>query len=181
MKTLNAKGGFAYNFAFTGIPGVVLIVLGIVCLLQNGSMGELILAVTVTIMLNLLTVFSGINAYRQNSITYGNGKIIIKHVGREYVDGVAVGGWKIKEDEFLLEELESYGMSWDILGHSVEDCPGNRVSVASEAFFKLKDGRTIGYALICYTRWQANELFRYIQEETGLEFQSSKTAKKKKR
>lgn len=176
MKTLKAKGTLVTDFAIT-VPIGVLLFIGAVDL-SEGNID--VFGVIIVILLNLFAVYDGISTYCKNSITYGNGKIIVKHVGKEYVDGVAVGGWKIKEDEFLLEELESYGMSWDILGHSVEEHPGTMVNAASEAFFRLKDGRTIGYVSIDYARWQANELFRYIQEETGLEFQKAKPAWKRK-
>ena len=168
MKTLKAKGTLVTDFAIT-VPIGVLLLICIVDFTERNI--DDVFGVVIVILLNLFAAYDGISIYCKNSITYGNGKIIVRHVGKEYVDGVAVGGWKIKEDEFLLEELEAYGMSWDILGHSVEEHPGTMVNAASEAFFRLKDGRTIGYVSIDYTRWQANELFRYIQEETGLEVQ----------
>ncbi|MCM1264362.1 MAG: hypothetical protein NC313_16750 [Butyrivibrio sp.] len=116
MKTLNAKGGFAYNFAFTGLIGAVMIALGIFCLFDDYIDGFRIMVIA-AIMFNLLTVFSGINAYRQNSVTYGNGKIIIKHVGREYVDDVAVGAGRLKRTNSCLKNWNHtacHGISWDI-------------------------------------------------------------------
>ncbi|MBD5495340.1 MAG: hypothetical protein HDR12_13475 [Lachnospiraceae bacterium] len=156
MKTLRAKGGLAMNFAYFGVIGVILIILGIAYAWEE-DIGFLILSIIVIIPFNLLAGLACLGRYRQNSITYGNGRVVIRRYGREIVDGIPVGKGKIREDEFLLEELESYGLSYN-----------------TEVFFRLKDGKLIGYAKRDYTRKQEKEFFSYIYEKTGIEFQKSK-------
>lgn len=175
MKTLRAKGGLAINIVFSGVIGVILIILSIAYAAWEEDIGFLILSIIVTIPFNLLVVLACLGRYRQNSITYGNGRVVIRRYSREIVDGIPVGEGKIREDEFLLEELESYGLSSWILGSSLEEhSSSSRKTHNTEVFFRLKDGKLIGYAKRDYTRKQEKEFFSYIYEKTGIEFQKSK-------
>ena len=112
MKTLGAKGGLAINFVCSGVMGVILIIL-VIAYAWEEDIGLLILSIIVIIPFNLLVGLACLDRYRQNSITYGNGRVVIRRYSREIVDGIPVGEGKIREDEFFLEELESYGLSYN--------------------------------------------------------------------
>ncbi len=73
------------------------------------------------------------------------GEVIIRRVSKELVNGLPSGKWLDREDEFLLEEIEAYGLSMQVLGTFVEYHKSNRGSLTTECFFQLKDGRRIGY------------------------------------
>ena len=113
--------------------------------------------------------------YRVNCIWYGNGKIIIKRELKNIVNGRLVGKWEVKEDEFLLEEIEIYGLSEQVLHHHVEYHRSNIVvhcvELSRECFFQLKDGRMISYESLYYTRKEELKLIRYVHDEAGIEFQ----------
>ena len=137
----------------------------------SGGIGWLSLSILLWGLVYLL-----IPRYRANCIWYGNGKIIIKRELQNIVNGRPVGKWEVKEDEFLLEEVEIYGLSEQVLHHHVEHHPSNNVAVhiaglSRECFFQLKDGRRISYESLYYIRKEERKLIRYVHDEAGIEFQ----------
>ncbi|MCM1047959.1 MAG: hypothetical protein NC433_06000 [Clostridiales bacterium] len=121
--------------------------------------------------------------YRQKSITYGNGRVTLRRVSKECVNGTGtpVGKWKNREDTFLLDELETYGVSRQVLGYELEyDRARMRDRYNLEIFFQLKDGKKLAYEMSYHTHKQIKEFLNYIHEETGLEFQKAKPAWKRK-
>lgn len=68
----------------------------------------------------LIGAFLGSRIYNIHWILYGNGKVVIRRVSKKRDSGEIIGGWEDNEDEFLLKDIEAYGSSSDILGHSVE-------------------------------------------------------------
>lgn len=137
------------------------------------------------IIIVLMFLFLGRNVYTRHWIKYGNGKIIIHRVSKdmEYsgsMYGRPTGKWKNREDEFLLEELDSYGYSWVLFGKgkTVEFHPAQRGgsrSISREYSFLLKDGKKVGFEAAYYTTKQLEELFHYIYDETGIEVISFKS------
>lgn len=125
--------------------GSIFIILCVVSKLR-GMTGVFIWALVVTIWCNLGVLLLIIFKYRQYSIMYGNGKVVIAH-------GLVTGQFKIKKDEFLLEEIESY---------SVEYYNGKAGADAAVAYFKLKDKERTGYVFGYYSRKKLNEFFQYI-------------------
>ncbi len=116
-----------------------------------------------------LFLFAGLKTYYTHWIKYGDGKVIIRRVSKELINGLPSGKWLDREDEFLLEEIEAYGLSMQVLGTFVEYHKSNRGSLTTECFFQLKDGRRIGYETGYYTRKTEREFFSYILKGTGLE------------
>lgn len=156
MKTIKAKGAIISCLSNAIIPEVILI-FSIVVGKKRGMTGLVIYAIVVTILLNLFVLLLTIAAYRQYSIIYGNGNVVIEH-------GLVTGQFRIKKDEFLLEEIESYSV---IYYHNKARAD------ATVAYFQLKDRERTGYAFGFYTRKQINDFFQYIYEETGIEVQVS--------
>lgn len=156
MKTIKARGAIISCLSKGIIPEVILIY-STVFGKMRGMTGLFIYALVVTILLNLIVLCGTIAIYRQYSIVYGNGKAVIKH-------GLVTGQFKIKIDEFLLEEIESYFV---VYYHNKARAD------ATVAFFQLKDRERTGYVFGYYPRKQINEFFQYIYEETGIEVQVS--------
>ncbi|MDE7367727.1 MAG: hypothetical protein K2N24_10260, partial [Lachnospiraceae bacterium] len=144
MKTLRAKGALRLGFAFSAVPSVIIILLG-AYEFWEGDIDDGIFYILFSLLLILLGTFVGIRIYRTHWIRYGNGKIIIRRVSKERVNGVPVGKWKNREDTFLLEEIEANGLSWQVLGHYVEYHRSSGRSLTTEVFFQLKNGKRIGY------------------------------------
>lgn len=111
MKTLHAKGALILCLAFSGVPSVILLLLSVTEFLE-GDIDDGIYLVLHSILFILLGAFLGIRTYCTHWIRYGNGKVVIKRVSKERVNGRPVGKWKNREDTFLLEEIEAYGLSW---------------------------------------------------------------------
>lgn len=173
MKTLYAKGALLVCFVFFGIPSVIVFLLEI-HVLWEGDMGTAIPWMLNSIWFLLLGVFSG-KVHCTHWIKYGNGKVVIRRVSKECVNGRPVGKWESREDTFLLEEIEAYGLSKQALGDYVErhrctsyKCP------AVECFFRLKNGKIIGCEIGYYPRREIEEFFRYLHEKTGISFQKER-------
>ena len=157
MKTINAERVKEHCLSTIIAPEIIFII-GIVVGWLRGFKGNSIALIICVILYNLLFLFRGISLYRQYSIMYGNGKVVIKH-------GLVRGeSSKFKQDEFLIEEIESYSVvyyhNYARLGSIV-------------AYFQLKDKERTGYVFGYYPREQLNEFFQYIYEETSIEVQVS--------
>lgn len=170
MKTLHAKGALILCLAFSGVPSVILILLG-VNEFWEVDIDDGIFLVLCSILFILLGVFAGIKIYCTHRIQYGNGRVVIKRVSKELINGRPVGKWKKREDIFLIEEIDAYGLSWQVLGHYVEYHRSSARSLTTECFFQMKDGRQVGFEMVYYTK-KLQELFDYIYDETGVEFKS---------
>lgn len=172
MKTLHAKKELLVRVGLSGVVSIICILLSVYIAFLNRSEGDRIAAIVSLILYAIcllsLGAFLGIYAYRTHWIQYGNGKVVIRRISQARVNG---GPMENKEDTFLLEEIDSYGLSLQVLGHYVE-YSGNKNPV--ECFFKLKNGKIIGFQIGCYTRRQQKEFIRYIYENTRIEFQMSK-------
>ena len=114
-----------------------------------------------------------IKIYCTHWIKYGNGKVIIKRARKDYVNGRPAGKWEIGEEEFLLEDLDSCGMSLPVLERYVEFNPIMKNGNSEECFFQLKNGKRLGCEMKFYLQEDLDELFRYIYEEAGIEFQET--------
>jgi hypothetical protein len=97
-----------------------------------------------SILLILVGAFGGLRIYCTHWIKYGNGKVVIRRVSKERVNGRAVGKWENREDTFLLEEIDTYGLSWQVLGNYVEYHRSSGKSLTTECFF-VKGREKIGY------------------------------------
>ena len=118
-------------------------------------------------------IFPCTKIYCTHWIKYGNGRVIIKRVRKEYVNGRPAGKWKKEEEEFLLEDLDSCGISMSVLEEYVEFNPIMKNGISKECFFQLKNGKRLGCEMKFYLPEQMEELFRYIYDETGIEFQET--------
>lgn len=168
MKTLHAYGGFVLD-SVGYVLGVMLILWSVFCWPDAEAV---VLTIFFAILLISMVAFGGVKIYRTHSIRYGNGRVVIRRYSKERcVNGRPVGTWKIREDEFLLEEIDVYGWSREILGHDVEFHIPYGGHDCTEILFQLKDGKRIGYEAVYYTPKAENEFFCYIFEETGIEFQ----------
>lgn len=175
MKTLRAKSALVLAIIVPVAPSFMFTLIGVEAFLQ-GRIEDCIGVIIIEIILILFGVYIGGKLYIPHWIRYGNGRVVISRVSKERVDGKAVGRWKRREDEFLLEEIVAYGLSLQALGHYVEYHYTNEGKFPREAFFKLKDGKRIGYEIMFYTAKQTVEFWKYIQDETGIVFQNSKPA-----
>lgn len=170
MKTLYANGALILCLAFSGVPGVILILLGINAF-GEGRMDEGIFLIIGVILFILFGAFAGLRIRRTHCIRYGDGKVTIRRVSKERVNGRPVGKWENREDTFLLEEIDCYGLSWQVLGQYVEYHRSSGGSLATEVFFQLKNGKRIGYETAYYTRKGEEDFWRYLYEGTGIAFQ----------
>ncbi len=170
MKTLHAKGALRLCLAFLGVPSGILILLS-VNEFWDGDIDDGIFLTLCSMMLLLLGAFVGIRIYCTHWIRYGNERVVIKRVSKDRINGRPVGKWKNREDTFLIEEIEAYGLSWQVLGHYLEYHRSSGRSLTTECFFQLKNGKIIGYETVYYTRREEEEFFRYIYDKTGIEFQ----------
>ncbi len=167
MQTVHAKGALIYNLGLGGVVFLICILLGGYSLWEADAGGYPL--IFMGIFCFLFFAYVGLKMYNTHWIKYGEGKIVIRRVSKERVNGRPVGKWKNREDAFLLEEIEGYGLSMQVLGAFVEYHKSSRGSLTTECFFQLKDGRRIGYETGYYTRKAEREFFSYIQKETGME------------
>ena len=166
MKTLHAKGLIVPELSIVAVVGAIMIF----------SMGikEWKFWLPIEIGLILWTSILCINIYRKNWIKYGEGKVIIRRVSKDLDYSTSMydrptGTWKSKEDEILLEEIESYGYTWALLGMSrTVECHNRFRQYQIEYCFLLKDGRKVGFNMLYYGK-ETEALFRYIYEATGIE------------
>lgn len=171
MKTLRAKNALILNLAYSGVVSVIFILLSANEFWEGDIEGG-IFNLLFPLPLILVIAFGCIRIYCTHWIRYGNGRVVIRRVSKERVNGRAVvGKWKNREDTFLLEEIEAYGLSWQVLGHYVEYHRSSGRSLTTEVFFQLKNGKRIGYETVYYTRRGEEEFFRYIYDGTGMELQ----------
>lgn len=59
----------------------------------------------------LLGVFAGLRIYLTHWIRYGDGKVTIRRVSKERVNGRPSGKWENREDTFLRYLYESMGIA----------------------------------------------------------------------
>ena len=180
MKTLHAKNAIILNMIYAGLPFVIFLLFSI-NEFREGDIHGGAFWVLCSILIVPFGVFGGIRIYRTHWIKYGDGKVTIRRVSKDCINGGRpLGKWKNREDTFLLEEIESYGLSWRVLGHCLEYHRSSGASLTTEYFFKLKSGKMIGFEIIYYTRNQDKEFRRYIYENTGIEFQEPKKKRHKR-
>lgn len=170
MQILRAKGAVILCLALSGVLSVILILLGI-NEFWEGDVDDGIFFCLASLLFVLPGAFGGIRIYCTHWIQYGNGKVVIKRVSKERVNGRPVGKWKNREDTFFVEEIDAYGLSWQILGRYVEYHRSSGGSHTTECFFQLKNGKKIGFEMVYYTRKEMDKFLKYIFDETGMEFQ----------
>lgn len=173
MQTIHTKGALIYSLGLGGVIGMIWILSGghFLWKADNGGYPLIFMG----IFCFLLFAYAGLKIYYTHWIKYGDGKIVIRRVSKELVNGsIPVGKWENREDEFLLEEIEAYGLSMQVFGTYVEYHKSSRRSLTTECFFQFKDGRKIGYETGYYTRKQEREFFDYIWKETGIKLIKSK-------
>ncbi len=175
MQTIHAKGVLIYNLGLGGVVCMICILLGGYSLWEADDGGYPLIFLGIFDF--AFFAYTGLKMYYTHWIKYGDGKIIIRRVSKEMVNGMPVGKWKNREDEFLLEEIEAYGLSMQVLGTFVEYHKSNRGSLTTECFFQLKGGRRIGYETGYYTRKAEREFFGYILKETGIELKIKQCSK----
>lgn len=171
MRTLHANGALMIGMAFSSVPCVILIFLGVHAV-WKGNTNEGIFHIMGAILFMLLGVFAGLRIYLTHWIRYGDGKVTIRRVSKERVDGRPSGKWENREDTFLLEEIDTYGLSWQVIGQYVEYHRSSGKSLTTEWFFQLKSGKRIGYETVYYTRKGEEAFLRYLYEGTGIALQT---------
>ena len=174
MKTLRTKRTLGTNLKIMAYPFVIL-GYKIIYDIRKGQTGFCIFNTVLFCFFHSVGIFRTVRTYRTHWIRYGDGKVVIRRVSKKCVDGKAVGKWKNREDEFGIEEIEAYGISYPVLGYFLEHHQTSIIPAVQECFFRLKDGRMIGYSMGHYKSKEIQEFFDYISETTGLKFQ--KTAK----
>lgn len=135
----------------------------------EGDIKEGIAMVVLSLILILIGIFFGLSIYCTHWIKYGEGKIVIRRVIKIGGYGL-LGSWVNDEDEFSVGDIESYGLSMDVLPHSVEYHMSSGGYLATESFFRLKNGQMIGYEINYYLKKDMAAFWDYISAETGLEF-----------
>lgn len=178
MKLIRAKRALTTRIGCMAGLFIIFTLFGVVSILYGDDDGVVLLIMCCFYVPLLL--FSGLRIYHTHWIQYGKGKIIIRRVSKKRINGISKGKWENREDEFLVEDIEAYGLSEKIFGYSVE-CHRCSARYEMECFFQLKGGRKIGFEMICYLLKDMEELFNYIYEETGLEFQPPEIMKRKKK
>ena len=165
MKTIHAKGLIVPELSIVAFVGAIMVF----------SMGikEWKFWLPIEIVLIFLIGLACIKIYLTNWIKYGEGKVIIRRVSKDLdystsMYGRPIGKWESKEDEILLEEIESYGYTWALLGmgRTVEYHGSGRYQI--EYCFLLKDGKKVGFNMMYYGM-EIDALFRYIYEAPGIE------------
>ncbi len=172
MKIVHAKGAMLVGVGICGACSLSTICFGAYSFYEGdikGGTGFMIISI-VLIMIGIIT---GLSIYCTHWIKYGNKSVIIKRVSKKSVNDRPIGKWEKREDEFLLEELVAYGLSRGILPHSVEFHRSSGGTLETECFFRLKNGEMIGYEVGYYMPKDIDAFYRYIFEETGLEFQAN--------
>lgn len=178
MKILHAYGALVISIGIASGASVIFIFLSLVDMVE-GKIDYAMLEGFFVLILILTAAVGGLRIYCTHWIMYGNDKIVIRRVSKERVNGRAVGKWKNREDTFLLEEIEAYGLSWPVLGQCVEYHRSSGGSLTTEVFFQLKNGKKIGFEMGYYTK-AIDEFIQYIHDKTGIEFQDGKKEKSKR-
>lgn len=170
MKTLHTNAVLIFSTVLFSSPDVFLIMFAIYSFM-DGEIGDSIHFIILSIVFVAIGLYGGLRIYCTHWIRYGDGKVVIRRVSIKRVNGRAVGVWENREDEFLLNEIEVYGLSREVLGHSVEFHRSSRGRLETEFFFQLKNGKQIGFELGYYMGKDIKKFIRYIYEQTGIEFQ----------
>ena len=178
MKILHAYGGLVISLSIVGGVSLELILFSL-CSMMEGDIENAMIFGFIIVILFLVAAVGGLRIFFTHWIMYGNDKIVIRRVSKERVNGRAVGKWKNREDTFLLEEIEAYGLSWPVLGQCVEYHRSSGGSLTTEVFFQLKNGKKIGFEMGYYTK-AIDEFIQYIHDKTGIEFQDGKKEKSKR-
>ncbi len=174
MKTIHANGLMVINLA-VDLTGIMLIVAGLAYWEELG-MASIVTGILLIIVVSLACIIR----YRSHWIKIGEGKVIVCHetkkIKKSSITGWAkpVGRWQKKEDEILVEEIEIYGYTLEVVKNAnwVEynrSRGGGGLSTAKEICIILKDGRKIGFEATYYTIWQQEEILNYLRDETGIE------------
>ncbi len=169
MKTLYAKKAVVIGLRFSALIDITLAV----CVVQPfiaGKTGTVAFYIILMLFYGYVGVYKGVKIYRTHWIKYGDGRVIIRRISKDRVNGRPTGKWQTREDEFLLEEIDSYGMSWQVLGGFVEYHLSRRGAV-SECFFQLKNQKRIGCETLYFDFEEEEKFFRYLFENAGIGFQ----------
>ncbi len=169
MKTLYAKKAVVIGLRFSALIDMALALCAVLSFIAE-EMGSVVFYIILMIFYGYVGVYKGIKIYRTHWIKYGDGKVIIKRISKDRVNGRPTGKWQTREDEFLLEEIDFYGISWQVLGEFVEYHLSRRGAV-SECFFQLKNGKRIGCEILYFDFEEEEIFFRYLFENTGIGFQ----------
>lgn len=173
MKTLHANNSLIISLYIWIIIESIFIILEL-CV---GFSSETLYMIGLGIVIFIPLLIWGIYIRSTHQIQYGEGKIIIRRISKKWQSGfpAGVGKWLSREDEFLLEDVETCGMSKIggyvpkyPLGYQVEYHRNSGSKYASECYFKLKDGKEIGYTPDFYTKKQIKEFSEYIHNEIGM-------------
>ena len=178
MKILHAYGALVISLG-TAVGASIMIIWVSLLVMMEGNIDDVMFLGLFILILFLVAAVGGLRIYCTHWIMYGNDKIVIRRVSKERVNGRAVGKWKNREDTFLLEEIEAYGLSWPVLGQCVEYHRSSGGSLTTEVFFQLKNGKKIGFEMGYYTK-AIDEFIQYIHDKTGIEFQDGKKEKSKR-
>ena len=178
MKILHAYGGLVISLSIAGGISLEPIWFSL-CSMMEGNIENAMIFGFIVVILLLAAAVGGLRIYCTHWIMYGNDKIVIRRVCKEWENGRLVGKWKNREDTFMLEEIEAYGLSVPVLGQCVEYHRSSGGKLRLEVFFQLKNGKKIAFELLYYTK-AIDEFFQYIHDKTGIEFQDGKKKKSKK-
>lgn len=169
MKILRAKVALILTIGICGGCSLSTIWFA-ACSFYVGDIKSGIYFIIISMILILVGIIAGLSIYCTHWIKYGNKSVVIRRVSKKRVNGRSIGKWENREDKFLLEELVAYGLSVDILPHSVEYHRSSDGRFESECFFQLKDGKMIGYEVGYYLKKDIEDFYCYIAAETGLKF-----------
>lgn len=154
------------------VPGLLLYMWILPVFMEVPRIFYAIVLLAIVVVVYRSGVCPGIRIYCTHWMKYGDGKVVIKRLRKELINGRPTGRWKSGEEEFLLKDLESCGVSLPVLGEYVEYHPIMSYGVSKECFFQLKNGKMQGNEMRYYLPEEMDELFRYIYEETGIVFQT---------
>lgn len=168
MKILRAKGALIGTLGIFGGCSLSMVIFA-VGIFGDGDVEDGIAMLVLAIILVLIGLFMGLRIYCTHWIQYGNGKVLIRCVINIGGHG-PIGCWVKSEDEFLVEDIEAYGLSMDVLPHSVAYHRSSGGRLETECFFRLKSGEMIGYEVQYYSGKEIEAFYRYIADETGLRF-----------
>ena len=177
MKILHAYGALVISLG-TAVGASIMIIWVSLLVMMEGNIDDAMFLGLFILILFLVAAFGGLRIYCTHWIMYGNDKIVIRRVCKEWENGRLVGKWKNREDTFMLEEIEAYGLSMPILGRCVEHHRSSGGKLRMEVFFQLKNGKKIAFEMLYYTK-AIDEFFQYIHNKTGIEFQDGKKKKSK--
>lgn len=91
MKTLWANGALRLCMALSGVPAIILILLGINALWE-GNMDSGIFLMSISVLFILFGGIVGLRIYRTHWIRYGDENVTIRRFSKEMVNGRPVNG-----------------------------------------------------------------------------------------